>query len=178
MLPVIWIACAAWIIVSAVRVQRGHPSALRQGRIAVGVLYLGAGAAVNTVFLARGDDYREFADGAYVDFVTDTWRSLVVPDHHLFIGALVVFELLVGILVLRGGRATQVAYVLALGFHVALLSFGWGFYLWSVPMLVALSVLLRGELRVASGAAVAQPHGAAGEVALLEQLEPQARAQR
>lgn len=29
-------------------------------------------------------------------------------------------------------------------FHLALMAFGWGFWLWSVPMLVLLGVLLRG----------------------------------
>lgn len=144
MLPVIWVACAVVIVTAAARAGH-HPSALVTGRRALAVLYLGAGAAVNAFFLARGDDYERFADGAYVSYVRRMWRSLVVPDHHLFIGALIAFEAAVGVLALIGGRRTQLAYALAIAFHVALLSFGWGFYLWSLPMIAALATLLHAE---------------------------------
>ena len=144
MLPVIWVACAVAVITAAARSGR-HPGALRAGRIVVGVLYLGAGAAVNVVFLLRGDDYAKFADGSSIPFVRHTWRTLVVPDHHWFISALIAFELAVGVLALLGGRRTRLAYAAAIAFHVALLSFGWGFFLWSVPMVAALATLLRAE---------------------------------
>jgi hypothetical protein len=100
---------------------------------------------VNALFLLRGDDYETFADGSAIGFVRDTWRSVVVPDHDLFIGALIAFELTVGVLALAGGRRTQLAYAAAIAFHVALLSFGWGFALWSVPMVASLVTLLRQE---------------------------------
>lgn len=145
---ILWVGCAVAIVTAAVR-SRQDVGALRFGRWSVAVLYVGAGAGVNAFFLLRGDDYAQFADGAYVRFVRDTWRDVVVPHHHLWIALLVAFELAVGALALLGGRRTQLGYVAAIAFHVALLSFGWGFYLWSVPMVWALSVLLRGELRSA-----------------------------
>lgn len=146
MLPIVWIACAAVIITAALRVDH-HRGALRTGRLGVSVLYLGAGALVNAAYLVRGDNYEKFADGSYLAFVRDTWRSLVVPNHYVFISLLVLFELAVGILVLSGGKRTQLALGAAFAFHVALLSFGWGFYLWSLPMLGALGLLLRAERR-------------------------------
>jgi hypothetical protein len=144
LLPLIWIVCAVVIIRAALRSLR-HPDALRTGRLAVGALYIAAGAAVNAFFLLRGDDYAEFADGSYLPFVRDTWRDLVVPHHEAWIGLLIAFELAVGVLALWGGRRTQLAYTAALAFHVALLSFGWGFYFWSIPMIAALATLLRAE---------------------------------
>jgi uncharacterized membrane protein YphA (DoxX/SURF4 family) len=105
----------------------------------------GRGALVNAVFLATGEDYAKFADRAYVPFVRDTWRSLVVPNHYLFISLLIVFETAVGLLVLSGGKRAQVGLAAAVALHVALLSFGWGFYVWSIPMIGALSLLLRAE---------------------------------
>jgi hypothetical protein len=146
MLPVIWVACAIAVVTAAVRSRR-HSSALWFGRVAVGVLYVGAGAVVNAIFLLRGDDYAKFADGAYIAFVRHTWRSLVVPNHDVWILLLILFELVVGVLAWSGGGRTQVAYVAAIAFHVALLSFGWGFYMWSLPMIWALSTLMRAERR-------------------------------
>lgn len=145
MLPVLWVALGVTIVVSAVRARRSA-AALRTGALAVAALYLVAGALVNAYYLARGDDYEAFADGSYLAFVTDTWRSLVVPNHHVFIGLLIAFEAAVAVLVLLGGRRATWGYVAAIGFHVALLSFGWGFYLWSVPMTAALVLLLRAHL--------------------------------
>lgn len=144
MLPVLWVGCAVVIVGAAFRA--GHSElARRVGRAGVGALYLLAGAAVNLGMVLRGDDYAGFADGAYVAFVRDTWESLVVPNHEWFIGALIVFEAAVGLLALSGGRRTQLAYALAIAFHVALLSFGWGFFLWSIPMIAAFTALLRAE---------------------------------
>jgi hypothetical protein len=79
--------------------------------------------------------------------VRETWRDLVVPNHDWWVAALVVFELTIGSLALVGGRWTQVAYGAAIAFHVGLLSFGWGFALWSVPMIGALATLLYAERR-------------------------------
>ena len=61
-------------------------------------------------------------------------------------------------LVLGGGRQAEYGLVGAIGFHVALLSFGWGFYGWAVPMLVALSLLLRAQRAArASGGGLPTP---------------------
>jgi hypothetical protein len=146
LLPVVWTTLGIVILVAAIRANR-HPGALRTGRIAVATLYLAAGAAVNAALLLVGEDYHAFADEAYLPFVRDTWRTLVVPNHVLFISVLIVYEAAVGLLVLCGGRRAELGLLGAIGFHLALLSFGWGIYLWCVPMLVALSLLLRAQHR-------------------------------
>jgi hypothetical protein len=153
MLQIIWIACATVIVASALRANHSARAA-RTGRLAVAALYLGAGALVNVAFLATGEDYAKFADSAYISFVRDTWRSVVVPNHHLFVSLLVVFEAAVGVLVLSGGKRAQLGLVAAIAFHIALLAFGWGFYAWSLPMIGALSLILhaeRGKETVAAG---------------------------
>lgn len=53
----------------------------------------------------------------------ETWESLVVPNHELFIGLLIAFEATAG----------------------ALVSFGWAYLVWSIPLVVALSLLRRAE---------------------------------
>jgi hypothetical protein len=154
MLPIIWVICSLVIITAAIRAG-GSRRAARVGQFAVAVLFLAAGALVNAVFLATGEDYGDFADGAYLAFVRDTWRDLVVPNHILFISLLVAFETAVALLVLAGGNRAQLGLAAAIAFHVALLSFGWGFFLWSIPMIWALSRLLRAERQPAPASVTA-----------------------
>ncbi len=143
-LAVTWLVLGATALVCGILAQRSR-RALRIGRYALGALFLGAGAAVNAVFLLTGTDYAAFADASYLPFVRTAWRSVVAPDQWLFIGLLIAFEAIAGILVLTGGRRAELGMVAMLGFHVALLSFGWGFYAWSLPMLAAISLLLAAQ---------------------------------
>jgi hypothetical protein len=141
-LPVVWAGLGAVIVTCSLRAARSR-RAYAIGVSAVSVLWVVAGAAANAFFLARGADYSGFADGASTSFVRQTWESLVVPHHGLFIGLLIGFEAIAGALVLVGGAVRQWTLVVLIGFTVALVSFGWGFLIWSVPMVVALSLLWR-----------------------------------
>ena len=156
---VLWVACAVVIVAAAWRSSR-HPGAVRLGRLTFAFLFLVAGAAMNALFLAVGEDYAGFADGASIAFVRDTWESLVVPHPEAWIGLLIAFELVVGLLALAGGKWAQVAYGLAIAFHIGLLAFGWGFFVWAIPMIAAYATLLRAERRAAGP----QPLLAEGEL--------------
>jgi hypothetical protein len=158
----VWVLLGATIVGYGVR-ARHREQALSRGCFAVAALWVLAGALVNAAILVFGGSYSGFADGAYVDFVHDTWESLVVPHQALFIGLLVAFEALAGGLVLVPGRARQAALVAMIGFNVALLSFGWGFFLWSIPVGTGLVLLLRAERRRgAQPADAGRPAPAAG----------------
>jgi hypothetical protein len=54
-------------------------------------------------------------------------------------------EIVIGALLLAGGRAAKVGWCAAIAFHLLLMLFGWGFWLWSVPVLAALLVLARSD---------------------------------
>lgn len=155
----VWLTLGATALVAGLRARR-HPRWSGVGRWALALLFVPAGALANAYLLATGADYAGFADGSAFAFVTDTWRALVAPNQGLFIGALIVFEATIGVLVVTR-RFTQHAMVAMIGFHVALVAFGWGFLLWSVPMLVALVSLLRAEReRAAGGSPRRQPTSA------------------
>lgn len=139
-----WPVLGLTTLVAGVMAHR-HPRAVLVGRWALGILYVLAGALVNLVYLTTGTDYADFADASFLPFVRDTWASVVAPNQELWIGLLIVFEALVGVLVVAGGRRTQLGMVLVMAFHVALMLFGWFFWAWSVPMLVAVGLLLRAE---------------------------------
>ena len=143
---VAWLVLGMIIVVAAARA--GHSArARRVGRMAFAGLYIGAGALVNAYYLLSGSDFADFADTAHFAFVHDTWRSLVVPHHTVFIGLLVAFELTVGLLALSGRRGVRVALAAAMAMHVALPVFGWIFTVWSLVMLPAFALLLRAEHR-------------------------------
>jgi hypothetical protein len=51
-------------------------------------------------------DIPEIGAQAHFGWVTAAWRAVVAPNQYLFIGLLVVFEAVVGVLILSGGRRT------------------------------------------------------------------------
>src|SRR5829696_4156075 len=165
---IFWVLCVATAIVASV-LANWRPRARYIGRVAVGVLMLLGGAVFNAVNLALGD-YASFADQAHFGWVTDAWRAVVAPNQYLFIGLLVIFEAVVGVLILSGGRRTQLGLIGAIGFHLALWLFGWGVTIYALIMVPALNSLLRAERRAAvSATAVAPGTAAAVEVASRKQ---------
>ena len=143
---VFWLICGAATVLAAVIAHRGRR--WRQvGRAAVGGLFLFGGALYNLLALASGFDYTDFADTAHSAWVTDAWRAVVGPNQVFFIGLLVVFEATVGVLILRGGRTTQLGYAAVIGFYLALWLFGGFQLIWSSLMLPFMILLLVAERR-------------------------------
>jgi hypothetical protein len=98
---------------------------------------VGAGALVNLLYLVSGSDYADFADAAHFAFIRDTWRSVVAPNQGLFITLLIVFEATVALLILSGGRKTQLGLVGLIGMQLGLIVFGWVLTIWAVAMIPA-----------------------------------------
>ena len=144
LVQVAWAVLGVVVIGGALLAHRSH-TAYRAAIGALALLFLPAGAAAHAWNLATGVTYSGFADWSWSPFVTDTWESLVVPHDWVFIGLLVAFEDTVGVLVLVPGRPRRIGLVLILAFHVALVSFGWVYLVWVVPMVAALVLLLRAE---------------------------------
>ncbi len=142
----IWLACGAATIVAALFATRSRRW-LYAGRVATGVLFTLGGALVHVINLAAGGDYTDFADPAHFAWVTNAWRAVVPGNHLLLIGLLAVFEATVGVLVMSGGRRTQLGYAGVLAFYSALWLFGWFETVWILAMVPAVLVLLRAERR-------------------------------
>ena len=160
-LPVCWLSLGLIVVGCSVGASRSR-RVFGIGIVAVATLWVAAGAGANLSFLIQGEDFSGFADQASTAFVRDTWESLVVPHHHVFIGLLIAFEAGAGAAVLVTGRVRQVALVLLIAFNVALLSFGWGYLMWSVPLVAALESLRRADRRWSIGVAEAlRPAGPA-----------------
>jgi hypothetical protein len=155
---VVWVVCGVVTLVAAVLAGRSGRARLA-GRVAVGVLFVFGGALLHVINLATGVDYTDFADPAHFGWVTDAWRAVVGPNQMLFIGLLVLFEAAVGLLVLIGGRWTQLGYLGVIGFYLALWVFGWFETVWVLLMLPAMLLLLQAERRVAGSTARAVTAG-------------------
>ena len=142
-----WLVLGATVVVASLRAERSERARL-VARVALGVLFLVFGAIVNVVYLVTDwDSFAAFGEMSQFAFVRETWASLVVPNTGFFIGLLILGEATAGILVLRGGRRLEVGLMLLLAFHVGLLFFGWWLWLYAVPMLGALTLLLRAQRR-------------------------------
>ncbi|BCT75216.1 hypothetical protein SCMU_10580 [Sinomonas cyclohexanicum] len=118
------------------------------GRIGTGLTMLVGGAAVNASFLISGATYADFADDAKFAWVTNAWRAVVGPNPALYIGLLIAFEAVVGILILSGGWPTRVGLIAAIAFHVGLgLFFTTFLTYYAAIMIVGMGLLLWAELR-------------------------------
>jgi len=102
---------------------------------------------VHAFYLATGASYASFADAAHLSFVRTAWHAVVAPHQTFFIGLLILFEAVVGVLVLLGGRRAQLGMVGILGMQACLLLFGWVITMFAAVMLVAVGLLLRAQLR-------------------------------
>jgi hypothetical protein len=123
----------------------------RVGRLAFGVMFTG-GAAIHAAIVVTGTEtYQHFADTAFLPFVKAGWLSVFMPHAALLGLLLAAFELAVGLLILAGGPETRLGLLAAIAFHLGLMLFGWGFWLWSIPMLAMLVALLRFDFGNAMG---------------------------
>jgi hypothetical protein len=148
---ILWLVCGVTTIAAAVLASRSR-QARYIGRAAVGVLFIVGGALLHVINLATGGDYAGFAGPAHFAWVTHAWNAVVVPNHILFIGLLAVFEATAGVLIISGGRRTQLGYLAVIAFYLALWLFGWIETVWALVILPAMLLLLRAERHVAPAA--------------------------
>jgi hypothetical protein len=111
----------------------------------VGGFYLVMGGINAGIVAADAATYRTFADGSFWPFVTDTWRGVVMAHPVPWLLALATGEVVLGLLLLHGGTGARIGWTGVIVFHVLLMSFGFGFWLWSVPALLVLVPAARAD---------------------------------
>ncbi len=158
---IFWMIFGVATVVACLLSSRSR-RAMLIARVLVGMVMLVGGAMLNTAYLLAGNDYSVFMDASWFPWVTETWRTVVPPNHVLLIGLLILFEAAVGVLVLCGGRMTQLGLVGAIVFHLALCVMGWGVTLYAIAMLAGLVLLLRAERRAAGAEAHPQQKPSVG----------------
>ena len=112
----------------------------------VGYLFLWTSGVHVGIVAADTEFYRAFAHGA-LPVVREAWSSVFMASPALWGLAVALGELLIGLATLRGGHWTLLGLSGAIGFHLCLMLFGWGFWLWSLPMLAVLALGIVRETR-------------------------------
>jgi hypothetical protein len=99
-----------------------------------GFVALFASGSVVHLFLAlvAADAYSPFADAALFGWVYDGWQNIFMAHPSLWALLLAAAELIIAVLLVNTPR---VGYLAVIAFHLALMLFGWGFWLWSIPAL-------------------------------------------
>lgn len=113
------------------------------GRRIVGGLFLVTGGVHLGLVAADPQVYAPFAGHGLFGFVRDGWRDIVMAEPLTWGLLAAAGEILLGILLLSGDRGARWGWAGAILFHVLLMLFGWGFWAWSVPVLVILVLLAR-----------------------------------
>ena len=103
-----------------------------------------AGINAGIVF-ADPQSYQHFADGAYLEFVTAQWNNIVMANPSFWGLLLAAGEVLLGVLLLSGGPAARVGWVGVIAFHVLLMLFGPGIWMWCIPALAVLVPAARAD---------------------------------
>lgn len=96
--------------------------------------------------------YTRFAEGALVPGLSSTWSATYMA-HPAVAGLCVAAgEATLALLLLVGSmRWRRVGWIGTITFHVVLMGFGWGFWLWSVPALLLLVRAARADWRPTGG---------------------------
>jgi hypothetical protein len=115
-------------------------------RLVIGGFYLVMAGINIGVVVGDAETYRHFADGAVFAFVRDGWLDIVMTAPGVWIGLLAAGEIAIGTALLAGGWWTLPGYAAIIAFHLALVLFGWGFLIWSGPVLLLMALVLRREL--------------------------------
>lgn len=104
---------------------------------AFGWIFLGSAVTHLILVSTAPSSYDSFADGSWLPFVRHAWRSVLLPNVGYLIAVLIAFEAGVGLLILsKRYRLTGIASAIA--FNAALIMFGWGFCIWSLPVIALL----------------------------------------
>lgn len=91
--------------------------------------------------------YRDFALGSPLPFVRTAWAEVFMAHPGAWGLALALGEAALAVMLLLGGRWALPGWAGVVGFHVGLMLFGWGLWLWSLPALAVLVPAALADLR-------------------------------
>jgi hypothetical protein len=126
-------------------------------RRVVGGFYLVMAGVHLGIVASDAQTYRHFADGTPLGFVRAGWSEVFMRSPEQWGLALFLGETVIGVLLLLGGRAAKVGWAAVIAFHLLLMLFGFGIWLWSVPVLLLLTPVAVRDWVLLSGEAAGAP---------------------
>ena len=134
-------------VVAAHAPDRGPAETIigRRGRVVTGGFFLLTAGIHLGIVVAGPSFYTHFADGALLPLVRTGWADVFMAAPAFWGLCLFSGEAVAGALLLSGGPAARVGWVAVIAFHVLLMLFGVGFWVWSLPALVLLVLLARSD---------------------------------
>lgn len=107
-------------------------------RIAFGMLFLWSSGVHVGIVAADEELYRDVADAAWLPGIDTAWQDIFMAHPTLW-GLMIAFgELAIAAALLTGGRLARYGLTGAAAFHLGLMTLGWGYWMWSVPVLAIL----------------------------------------
>jgi hypothetical protein len=128
--------------------QRRRRRAARRGRSILGGFYLTMAGINIGLLVADPAVYTTFGDRSLFEFVRTGWLQIVMASPVPWIAALAAGEILIGAALLSGGWWAVAGYGAVIVFHLCLLLFGWGVWLWSMPVLAVVVPLALRQYRL------------------------------
>jgi hypothetical protein len=121
---------------------------MKIARIIFGILYLG-GAAANLAMLLLNSPafYNAFADESLIPFYREAWAAVAVPNMALFVPLLILYEIVLGVMFLIGGRFLKLALVGGILFCLGTVPFGFKMMSTNLPLGLIQAFMLWIELR-------------------------------
>lgn len=112
-------------------------------RAFVGLAYLGA-AGFNTIYtLPRSDELDGYADGAWFGLLENFMRDVFMPNGFVFMAAVIVFEVAVGLLVLSRGHLVDLGVIASVVWVLAVLPFlAWPYLITNLVLVLLQAVVL------------------------------------
>lgn len=123
-------------------------------RRAVGCFFLWTSGIHIGLVAADADVYRHFADHPVLSQFGRAWREVFMAHPSVWGLGLATGELLLGLLLLASSRLAGWGWAGVITFHVALLGFGWGLWIWAVPALMLLVPSALVDVRRSRGGAL------------------------
>ncbi|WP_394249447.1 hypothetical protein [Arthrobacter pityocampae] len=104
----------------------------------VGGFFLFTGGVHLGIVMADPQLYAPFARESFIPLIEKAWDSIFMAAPARWGLALSLGETAFGVLLLRGGQWAKAGWIGVIAFHMGLMLFGWGFWLWSIPALAFL----------------------------------------
>lgn len=108
--------------------------------IAAGAFYTCMAGVHLGVVVANPQVYASYGEAASMEWVSRLWAQIFMANPAFWGLVAAGLEVLIGVLLLVGGRASRLGWVAVAAFQVALILLGWGYLFWIVPAL-AIAVL-------------------------------------